>query len=246
MSPAEGQQAKLGNKYSSTQQSSWSLDLNNNLTRRHLFMNEGERASEPLLGGGQSPVSIDDSNRRFNYINVSLMEYCITTPPLFAAVLAAISPSASTSMIMLAYISTLFSYTTFITMLKFTSIKMTDSMEKKAVSTALCFVAILTSASSCSIMAEYGTRFGSTYAPDTLLSASVWILVISQAAVTVLMIGHHIFSSQVEQWVCMLCTLMNAFVKFIIPILVASSAVQSKFPGQTCSMWADVQGFPAV
>lgn len=200
----------------------------------------------------QQMFSVKDSK------NLKYMEYAITSPLLFASVLAAISPSASTSAIILTYLSSLAFYLICMATTKFTDMAKNFRSDEKLMgftgtgTAILCIVAILASYNCLYIFGVYGTRYGTTNEPDNLLSASVWIIVVLQIIFTISFVlfsgvqAFALFPKQADNLdfvFMLLLSFINIMFKVFVPILVASSSLQGRFPEQGCSMWADTQAF---
>lgn len=136
-----------------------------------------------------SIASIESEN------TLRIMEQAITTPLLTASVLAAMSPTASTSAISLVYLSSLLFYLICIAgsklkrMIK--SILKYDTEGKKLyneiwiASVFLTTLMIISSANSLYIFMSYALAHAKGFSPDGATSGAVWILILCQLFFTI-------------------------------------------------------------
>lgn len=195
-------------------------------------------------------------------------EYAITTPPLVVVVLASVSPSTSTTALLITYISTAGFYLICMAATKF-AVAIQRLEQKKEKNTedenekvkwrvtwqggaVMIIIILLSAATMAYVLVQYGILAGfQGQVADPKIQVATYLVVVAQCVIALTVVisfimqirGMWNFEDTTQKAMILLVySFINGLIKFIIPILVVLASLDNNLPTQNCYMWADMQG----
>ena len=191
------------------------------------------------------------------------VEYAITTPLLFALIMGASSNIIPTFVAQMTFVTFLIFHIMCIVITKFSQLVNTitkDDQNKEnfgVIAMQGAFVAYIIGAlmfgMGIYMFVHYTQRVEDLFETDTNLTAGVWVLVAMEVifAVTVYVYSFvHMFGWDTDdgnggKWlrkiVVTIYGVVNIIAKIVIVIIIMATATNGRFPGKSCSIWADLQ-----